>query len=82
MEPKQLTLVKGDERFIFRYLRGAEATVLDSLIDMASDEACELDWFDAAVLSYQIGRGLNDPKTADADGDSTARRASWNLGGQ
>jgi hypothetical protein len=60
MDAKQLTLVKGDERFIFRYAEGAEAAVLDCLIDMASDGQCVLDWFGAAVLSYQIGRTLGE----------------------
>jgi hypothetical protein len=62
MNAKQLTLVKGSERFIFRYAQGAEAAVLDCLIDMASDAQCVLDWFDAAVLSYQIGRTLGEAK--------------------
>jgi len=76
MEPRQLTLVKGEQRFIFRYLTGGEATVLDSLIDMASDDRCELDWFDAAVLSYQIGRSLSDPGKAPGAPGSAVRRAS------
>ncbi len=82
MEPKQLTLVKDDQRFVFRYIAGSEATVLDSLIDMASDDACTLDWFDAAVLSYQIGRTLGDAKKLGPTANPSSRHESRNLRGE
>ena len=55
---RQLSLVKGSERFIFRYEAGRESNVIDSFSRMASDGSCQFDWFDAAVLSYQMGRRL------------------------
>jgi len=55
---RQLSLVKGDERFIFRYQAGQEAEVIDAFALMAADKASQFDWFDAAVLSYQMGRRL------------------------
>lgn len=55
---RQLALVKGEERFIFRYQAGQEAEVIDAFAEMAADPNNEFDWFDAAVLSYQIGRRL------------------------
>ena len=55
---RQLSLVKGSDRFVFRYEAGREAEVIDSFSTMADDGACEFDWFDAAVLSYQMGRRL------------------------
>ncbi len=55
---RQLSLVKADERFVFRYQPGQEATVIDAFADMAADQASRFDWFDAAVLSYQMGRRL------------------------
>jgi len=55
---RQLSLVKGDERFIFRYQAGQEAEVIDAFASMAADKASQFDWFDAAVLSYQMGRRL------------------------
>ncbi len=58
MEIKQLSLVKGDHRYVFRYQVGREADVIDSFGQMATDSECEFDWFDAAVLSYQMGRRL------------------------
>ena len=50
-EIRQLSLVKGEERFVFRYQAGQEADVIDAFASMASDHASRFDWFDAAVLS-------------------------------
>ncbi|HEY3246110.1 MAG TPA: hypothetical protein VGM03_22430 [Phycisphaerae bacterium] len=55
---RQLCLVKGGERFVFRYPPGQEPAVIDALAELASDRASSFDWFDAAVLSYQMGRRL------------------------
>jgi len=55
---RQLSLVKDDERFVFRYQAGQEAVVIDAFAEMAADQANRFDWFDAAVLSYQMGRRL------------------------
>ena len=55
---RQLSLVKGEERFVFRYQAGKEAEVIDAFASMASDQRSVFDWFDAAVLSYQMGRRL------------------------
>ena len=55
---RQLSLVKGSERFVFRYPTGCEAQLIDRLATLAADRSSELDWFDAAVLSYQMGRRL------------------------
>jgi hypothetical protein len=55
---RELFLVKGSERFVFRYPPGREADVIDTLASMAQDPRSSFDWFDAAVLSYQLGRRL------------------------
>ena len=55
---RQLSLVKGEERFIFRYQTGQEADVIDAFASLASNQESRFDWFDAAVLSYQMGRRL------------------------
>jgi hypothetical protein len=55
---RQLSLVKGSERYVFRYSAGHEAEVIDAFASLASDQANRFDWFDAAVLSYQMGRRL------------------------
>ena len=57
-EVRQLSLVKGEERFVFRYPPGQEAEVIDAFASMAADRDSTFDWFDAAVLSYQMGRRL------------------------
>jgi len=53
---RQLSLVKGPQRFVFRYQSGDEAEVIDAFASLASRPESEFDWFDAAVLSYQMGR--------------------------
>lgn len=57
-ENRQLSLVKGEHHFVFRYLPGFEAQVIQTLAELAEDPDSALDWFDAAVLSVQLGRGL------------------------
>ena len=55
---KTLSLVKGKEHFCFRYEVGQEAKVLESLIEMVNARDLSFDWFDAAVLSHQLGQHL------------------------
>ncbi len=55
---KTLSLVKGEQHFCFRYEVGQEAKVLDALVDMVNRRDTSFDWFDAAVLSHQLGQHL------------------------
>jgi hypothetical protein len=55
---KTLSLLKGQQHFCFRYEPGDEAQVLDALIDMVKRRELRFDWFDAAVLSHQLGQHL------------------------
>ena len=55
---RQLSLIKGDHRYVFRYLPGNEPKVLDAFAKMANAREASFDWFDAAVMSYQMGRHL------------------------
>ncbi|MHC4444090.1 MAG: hypothetical protein ACYTF1_17025 [Planctomycetota bacterium] len=55
---RQLSLVKGEHRYVFRYQAGREAEIIGVFAEMAADSQREFDWFDAAVLSYQMGRRL------------------------
>jgi len=57
-DKKILSLVKGQERFVFRYDPGSEEDVLDAFVDMANEQNNNFDWFDAAVLSFQLSRQL------------------------
>src|SRR5687768_12629677 len=55
---KTLSLVKGKDHFCFRYEVGQEAAVLESFIEMVNRRELAFDWFDAAVLSHQLGQHL------------------------
>ena len=57
-QTKTLSLMKGKEQFCFRYEVGQESTVLDAMIDMVNRRDLPFDWFDAAVLSHQLGQHL------------------------
>ena len=57
-ETRQLTLVKKGHFYLFRYGSGQEATLIQTLIEKAEDPKCPLDWFDAAVLSHQMGHRM------------------------
>jgi len=57
---RELTLEKHGERFVFTCPTGEEEPLLEQLIHMVRDPNCPLDWFDAAVLSHQMGRRLGD----------------------
>ena len=57
-ETKMLTLSKGKHHFCFKYEAGQESVVLDTLVDMVHRREVPFDWFDAAVLSHQLGQHL------------------------
>lgn len=57
-DTKQLCLHKDSERFLFRYECGQEEQLLNAFVDMANDRSNQFDWFDAAVLSFQLSRNL------------------------
>jgi hypothetical protein len=56
---RELVLVKNGQRYVFRYTPGEENKLLTGLADMARDPKSELNWFDAAVLSHQMGRAIS-----------------------
>lgn len=53
---RRLSLLKGEHQFVFQYPPGAESEIVASFASLASDPDSEFDWYDAAVLSYQMGR--------------------------
>jgi hypothetical protein len=55
---KTLSLVKGRHQYCFRYEVGRESQVLEALVDMVHRRELAFDWFDAAVLSHQLGQHL------------------------
>ncbi len=55
---KTLSLTKGKHQFCFKYEAGEEKQVLDALVEMVKRRDVSFDWFDAAVLSHQLGQHL------------------------
>ena len=53
-----LSLTKGKHHFCFRYEKGQETLVLGALVDLVNRKEHAFDWFDAAVLSHQLGQHL------------------------
>ena len=58
---RQVALVKGKHHYVFRYQEGSEIQALDAFVSLAADTQSEFDWFDAAVLSYQISKDFQQP---------------------
>jgi hypothetical protein len=56
---RTLSLVKGENQYHFRYEQGKETEVLQSLVEMVNRRDVAFDWFDAAVLSHQLGQHLS-----------------------
>jgi hypothetical protein len=50
--------VKGRQRFVFWYSPGQESALLASLVECAERPGLDFDFFDAAVLSYQMGKRI------------------------
>lgn len=57
-QTRQLALAKGEQQFLFRYEPGSEEEVLDAFVALANDRKSDFDWFDAAVLSFQLSKHL------------------------
>ena len=82
---KELSLVNGADRFMFRYESGSEENVLDAFVATANDRQNNFDWFDAAVLSFQLSKHLVEeadallaPKEAqNRDGSTEQTKTSW-----
>lgn len=55
---RELVLVKNGQRYVFRCAPGEEPSLLARLSEMVRDPNIDLDWFDAAVLSHQIGQRM------------------------
>lgn len=57
---RELVLVKQGQRYVFRCAHGQEPQLLDQLIEMARDPESGIEWFDAAMLSHQLGTRMVD----------------------
>ena len=75
---QQVALVKGKHRYLFRYQQGSELAALDAFVALASNAQSDFDWFDAAVLSYQISKNFHcseDP--TEWNGDCTESQEEY-----
>jgi len=59
---RQITLHKGEHRFIFRWPPGREIAILNAIADCAGHAGDVLDYCDAAVLYHQVGLQTRDPE--------------------
>ena len=55
---KQIEILKGKHLFRFRYTEGDEQAVLDTLVEFVHRRDLSFDWFEAAVLSHQLGQHM------------------------
>lgn len=55
----ELILLKDDQRFVFRCAPGEESRLMDRLAEMVQDPSSGIEWFDAAVLTRQLGERMS-----------------------
>jgi len=54
-----LALVKNGKRYVFHCAPGQEAQTLNQIAEMVTRNESDLTWFDAAVLSHQLGERMS-----------------------
>lgn len=54
-----LALVKNGKRYVFSCAPGHEAQTLNQIAEMVTRDESDLTWFDAAVLSHQLGERMS-----------------------
>lgn len=62
-DEQQLVLVKKGQRYVFDCPPGHEHELLTQLRAYVADPTNDLNWFDAAVLSHQVGQRMSDHLT-------------------
>lgn len=55
----ELALVKNGKRYVFNCAPGQEAQTLNQIAEMVTRSDSDLTWFDAAVLSHQLGERMS-----------------------
>ncbi len=55
----ELALVKNGKRYVFNCAPGHEAQTLNEIAEMVTRAQSDLTWFDAAVLSHQLGERMS-----------------------
>jgi hypothetical protein len=57
----RIALVKGNERWNFRWEPGDESLLINRVAEMARDPDIPFDWFDAAVVCKHIAQPFGTP---------------------
>lgn len=57
-EEREICLSKAGHEFRLLYEPGEESHVLSALVEMVESRDLPFDWFDAAVMSHQLGEHL------------------------
>lgn len=55
----QLALTKNGKRYVFDCAPGQEAQTLNEIAELVTRNNSDLTWFDAAVLSHQLGERMS-----------------------
>lgn len=55
----EFALVKNGKRYVFDCAPGHEAQTLNEIAEMVTRNDSDLTWFDAAVLSHQLGERMS-----------------------
>ena len=58
-DPRRIVLIKAGQRFPFDCPPGGELGLLQHLRQLVADPQNPLNWFDAAVLSHEIGERMS-----------------------
>ncbi len=56
MSMRTVSLTKGSDTYLFRYSTGCEDAIVDEFMRLADDDQADMDWLDAATLSFQVAR--------------------------
>lgn len=60
METRTISLKKDGQTYIFRYTPGCEDKLVEQFEYLAEDDRSDLDWVDAAQLSFQLASEVAD----------------------
>ena len=55
-ERYRIRLIKGDQRWQFRWNPGSEAALIERIAQLAATPDSHLDWYDAAVICRHIAQ--------------------------
>ncbi len=55
---REISITKGNEKYIFRYEEGQEDGLLDAIIETIKNKKTNFDWYDTAGLSFKLAPTL------------------------